>query len=175
MPTKKRVTPKEKVTHAAGPVASRPRMPAEYGIPKGNKGLLPWSHVDERMRQAKYYWICTVSPAGQPHATPVDGLWLDGQLFFGGSPKTLRSRHLAANPAVSVHLENGWDVVILEGEAHLGKADHDTAVRLAAASNEKYGYGMTAEQYETSEVHIFRPRLALAWKQFPQDVTRWKL
>jgi hypothetical protein len=26
------------------------------------------------------YWICTVSPGGYPHATPVDGLWLDGRM-----------------------------------------------------------------------------------------------
>jgi hypothetical protein len=175
MPTTKRVAGKEEAQRAAGPVAGRPRMPAEYGVPKGNKGLLPWSHVDERMSQAKYYWICTVSPAGLPHATPVDGLWLDGRLYFGGSPETRRSRNLMTNPAVSVHLENALDVVILEGEARLGKPDHDTAVRLAAASFEKYGYGMSAEQYESSEAHIFRPRLVLAWQQFPQDVTRWKL
>jgi hypothetical protein len=150
-------------------------MPAEYGVPKGNKGLLPWSHVDERMSKAKYYWICTVSPASQPHATPVDGVWLNDRLYFGGSPKTRRSRYLLTNPAVSVHLEDGLHVVIMEGEAHPGKPDHTTAVRLAAASNEKYGYGMSAEQYESSEVHIFRPRLVLAWQQFPQDVTRWRI
>lgn len=174
MPTTKRSTSQEKTTNVSGPVASRPRLPAEYGIPKSNQGLLPWSHVEERLRQAKYYWICTVSPAGQPHATPVDGLWLDGQLFFTGSAKTKRNRDLATNPAVSVHLENGLDVVILEGEARPGKPDHATAMRLAAALNEKYGYEMTAEHYETNAVHIFRPRLVLAWQQFPQDVTRWK-
>jgi hypothetical protein len=150
-------------------------MPAEYGVPKGNKGLLPWLHVDERMSKAKCYWVCTVSPAGQPHATPVDGVWLNGLLHFAGSPDTRRNRNLATHPAVSVHLEDGMNVVIMEGEAHLGKPDHDTAARLAAASNEKYGYGMSAEQYESSDVHIFRLRLVLAWQQFPQDVTRWKL
>ncbi len=70
------------------PKAGRPRIPREYGVTSDKKGLLPWSHVNERMTKAMQYWVCTVSPEGRPHATPVDGLWLDGRLYFGGSPKT---------------------------------------------------------------------------------------
>src|SRR5262245_2158881 len=66
-----------------GPKASRPHMPG-YGVPKDNKGLLPWSHLTKRMAEAQNYWICTVSPDGRPHATPVWGLWLDDRLYFGG-------------------------------------------------------------------------------------------
>lgn len=101
------------------PKASRPRIPREYGVTRDKKGLLPWSHVNERMTKAKQYWVCTVSPEGRPHATPVDGLWLDGRLYFGGSPKTRWMRNVAANPAVSIHLESASEVIILEGEAHM--------------------------------------------------------
>jgi hypothetical protein len=65
------------------PEASRPQIPAVYGVPKHNKGLLPWSHVSERIEQARVYWITTVDPDCQPYATPVDGLWLDGRLYKG--------------------------------------------------------------------------------------------
>ena len=155
--------------------ASRPKIPAEYGIPKNNKGLLPWSHVADRMTEALHYWICTVDKNGHPHVTPVDGLWLNDKLYFGGSPQTMWNRNLAANPAVSVHLDSSEDVVILQGEAHLQNPDHALAVQLSKASAEKYGYAPKPEDYESSGVHVFRPHVVFAWKQFPKDATRWQL
>src|ERR1051325_7993693 len=95
-----------------GPAASRLRLPREYGVSTAAKGLLPWSHVVERMAKAMHYWICTVDPKGRPHATPVDGLWIDDTLYFGGSRETLRHRNLCANAEVCVHLESAMDVVI---------------------------------------------------------------
>lgn len=156
------------------PTASRPIIPAEYGVPKNNKGLLPWSHVTERMSQAMHYWICTVGPDHRPHVTPVDGLWLDDQLYFGGSPQTRRNRDLAANPAVSVHLDSSEDVVIMHGNAQLQMPHHELAVRLAKASTQKYGYAPNPQSYEASGVHVFRPQVVFAWKQVPKDVTRWQ-
>jgi nitroimidazol reductase NimA-like FMN-containing flavoprotein (pyridoxamine 5'-phosphate oxidase superfamily) len=156
------------------PSVSRPKIPAEYGIPKNNKGLLSWSHVAERMTQAMHYWICTVDTKGRPHVTPVDGLWLNDRLYFGGSPQTLRNRNLAANPAVSVHLDSSDDVVILQGDASLQTPDHELAVQLSRASAEKYGYAPKPEDYQTSGVRVFRPNTVFAWKQFPKDVTRWQ-
>jgi hypothetical protein len=171
----KRASKNAPTNSAPGPRASRPQIPAVYGIPKNTKGLLPWSHVSERMAQAMCYWVCTVSPAGRPHATPVDGLWIDDRLYFGGSPDTRRHRNLAANPAVCVHLESGKDTVILHGEARAQRLDRALAVRLAQASARKYGYGQKPEAYETGGVHVFCPRVVFAWKSFPQDVTRWHL
>jgi hypothetical protein len=163
---------KSNVTNS--PTISRPKIPAEYGIPKNNKGLLDWSHVTERMTQAMHYWICTVGSDGRPHVTPVDGLWLHDKLYFGGSPQTRRSRDLAANPAVSVHLDSSDDVVILHGAAHLQTPDHELAVQLSKASVAKYGYGPNPQDYEKMGVHVFRPLTVFAWKQFPKDVTRWQ-
>ena len=96
------------------PKASRPYVEG-YGIPKNMKGALPWSFVGERMAKSKNYWICTSSPEGLPHTVPTWGVWVDDAVYFGGSPKTRWGRNLAANPAVAVHLEDGTEVVILEG------------------------------------------------------------
>jgi nitroimidazol reductase NimA-like FMN-containing flavoprotein (pyridoxamine 5'-phosphate oxidase superfamily) len=157
------------------PKVSRPQIPAVYGLPKHNKGLLPWSHVSERMAQAQVYWITTVDPGGRPHATPVDGLWLDGRLYFGGSQETRRNRNLARNPAVCVHLESGSDVVILYGEVEeLGGENHELAQRLAAAANEKYGYGGKAEAYLAGGTFALTPRKVIAWKTVFKDATRWE-
>jgi hypothetical protein len=171
----KQVSKKNQSSPMNGPTISRPKIPTEYGVPKNNKGLLAWSHVIERMTQARHYWICTVSPNGRPHATPVDGLWLNDRLYFGGSPQTRRNRNLITNPAVSVHLDSSEDVVILHGDASLHTPDQQLAVQLSKASAEKYGYAPKPEDYKTSGVQIFRPLTVFAWKQFPKDVTRWQL
>ncbi len=158
------------------PKAVRPKMPKEYGIPKDKKGLLPWSHVEERMAKARHYWIATVSSSGRPFATPIDGLWIEGKLYFGGSPETLWKRNLKANPAASLHLESPTDVVILHGDATEAPAlTPDFIAQLQAGSKEKYGYAPPAEMYQPGGVMVFEPRIAVAWSQFPKDVTRWEL
>jgi nitroimidazol reductase NimA-like FMN-containing flavoprotein (pyridoxamine 5'-phosphate oxidase superfamily) len=161
----------------AGHRAARPRFPSAYGIPKSLQGTLSWSHVSERMTEALHYWVSTVTPDGRPSATPVDGIWLDERLYFGGSTETLRHRNLTANPSACVHLESAKDVVILHGRAvELKGMSRNLAVRLSEASNKKYGYGFKPDQYEkTPGIFEFRPRRVLAWKQFPKDVTSWDL
>lgn len=170
----KKVSKKDQPNAVNNPAVSRPRIPAEYGVPKDRKGLLPWSHVTERMAHALHYWICSVGSDSRPHVTPVDGLWLDDKLYFSGSAQTRRNRNLAANPAVSIHLDSSDDVVILHGDARLQTPDHAMAFKLTKGSAEKYGYGPSPEDYEKMGIYIFHPRLVFAWKQFPRDVTRWQ-
>jgi hypothetical protein len=167
---------KQEPTHGvASPRASRPHIPADYGVPRDTKGLLPWSHVTERMAHAMHYWICTIGPDGCPHAIPVDGLWLDDLLYFGGSPLSRHNRNLAANPAVCVHLESGTDVLMLQGTADLYRPDRAGAIRLAEASAKKYGYAPKLEDDEVVGVHVFHPRVVFAWTQQLADATRWQL
>ena len=159
------------------PTADRPRIPAEYGIPTSTKGLLAWSHLEQRLIDATVYWIATSGPGGVPRVRPVDGLWHAGVLYVGGSPKTRWARDLAANPQVAVHLDDGSDAVILEGEAEQleNGVDADTAVTLANLSNAKYPqYGMTPEMYTRRGPFAIRPRLAFGWTSFPRDVTRFR-
>lgn len=174
MPSRKPITKQEPTDQPAGVRAGRLRLPAEYGVPKGRKGLLPWSHVTERMSNALHYWVCTVGPDGQPHATPVDGLWLDDRLYFGGSPQTRRNRNLAVNSAVCVHLESGDDVLILQGQARLHTLNRAVALRLVEASQQKYGYAAKPEDYEAGGVHEFRPRVVFAWTSPLKAATRWE-
>ena len=159
------------------PRADRPRMPAEYGIPRTTEGLLDWAHVDARLRAAPAYWLATAGPDGLPRVRPLDGLWHGGVLYVGGSPETRWARDLRTNARVTVHLDGTTDVVILEGEAEL--LEHgvgpELAVTLAALSNEKYPqYGMTPESYTGPGPFAIRPARAFAWTNFPKDVTRFR-
>ncbi len=158
-----------------GPRAGRPiSQGPDYGIPSGTKGLLPWSHATERLAAAHHYRISTVGLGNHPHVTSVDGVWLDDRLYFGGSPSTPRTRNLA----VSLHVGDGSDVVIVHGKAeHLGAAAHDLAVVLSEPVQAKYGYGPRPQDYDAAAngTFVVRPRLVFAWKAFPNDVTRWRL
>lgn len=73
MATTKRAPKSKPATSGGAPHASRPHSPDPvYGVPNHPKGLLPWSHVTERMTEAKCYWVCSVDSAHRPHTTPVD-------------------------------------------------------------------------------------------------------
>jgi hypothetical protein len=154
-------------------------MPDGYGVPENDEGLLPWSWAVERLEQARNYWFSTTRPDGRPHAMPAWGVWLDGVLYFEGSPATRRLRNTAANPAIVVHLESGDEVVILEGEAQpAGKPDRALAERLAAIFTAKYAathdYRPAPDQWDRGGLWALRPRVAFAWAEFPKTVTRWR-
>jgi len=165
-------------THAE-PKRSRPSMPEGYGVPEDDASLLPWSWAVERLEQARNYWFSTTRPDGRPHAMPAWAVWLDGVLYFEGSPETRRARNVAANPAIVVHLESGDEVVILEGEARAaGKPERALAERLAAAFGAKYAathdYRPAPDQWDNGGLWAVRPRVAFAWSKFPTTVTRWQ-
>ena len=65
------------MTAGAEPESSRPVMPAGYGVPESDEGLLPWSWAVERLESARNYWFGTTRPDGRPHAMPAWAVWLD--------------------------------------------------------------------------------------------------
>src|SRR5919201_2635067 len=117
------------------PRASRPLFPPSYRIPKTARGMLSWSFVEERMAKARNYWVSTTRPDGTPHVRPVDGVWVNGALCFGGAPETRWVRNLTRNPSVTVHLGSTTEVVILEGGAeYVTEAKHPLVAPLMEAS-----------------------------------------
>jgi hypothetical protein len=159
------------------PQSRRPVMPDGYGVPEISEGTLPWSFAEERLQTARNYWIGSVRPSGRPHAMPVWGVWMDQKLYMDGSPETRRSRNIASNPAVVVHLESGDQVVIVEGEAYAaGKPDPELAKRLAQAYSEKYaasGYQPEPGIWDQGGLYVVYPHTAFAWTKFPSDSTKW--
>ena len=155
------------------PTASRASLPEDYGLPPDSE-LLPWSYVDERLRAAMHYWLASVGPDGAPHARPIDGMWLDARLYFGGGADTRWVRNITANPSVTVHLPEAEQAVIIDGAVSTTKPDANLAQRLADESNRKYDYGQTAADYEGVEVFMFTPSVAFAWKTLFKDATRFR-
>src|SRR6202043_3882374 len=112
MPSRKKSTPNH------GPKSSRPHMPG-YGLPTGNKGLLPWNWADQRLKKSHNYWITTVKPDGSPHCMVVWGLWQHWRLLFSTGSKSRKARNLARNENCVVCTELANEAVIVEGIAEI--------------------------------------------------------
>jgi hypothetical protein len=146
--------------------AERPHIP-DYGIPEDTEGLMSFEDAAERLAASRNYWICTVRPDGRPHAMPVWGVWVDGHIYFGGGPDTVKARNLRANPHVVIHGESGDQVVVIEGVAEPVVGD-DEQTRVDNAYEVKY------DMRHGPVVWRVRAEKAFAWTEFPRDVTRWR-
>jgi hypothetical protein len=170
----KKPTREQRAADPPGCTAGLPHVPAMYGLRPG-KLYLPFGHAEERLTQSRNYWICTSRPDGRPHSIPVWGFWVDGALYFGTARSSRKARNLAQNAAVSIHLDSGDDVVILEGAAvEVDLTDKPTFKKLDAASRAKYK--MPLMVVPESVLYSVRPRVVLAWteKDFPNNATRWE-
>jgi Pyridoxamine 5'-phosphate oxidase len=161
------------------PRSSRPLLPEGYGVPETDEGMVPWSWATEQLTNARNYWFCTTRPDGRPHAMPAWAVWLDDSLYFDGSPETRRGRNLAQNPAITVHLESGDHVVVLEGEAlEPGKPSPELAARLVAAFEAKYAeshnYHPEPNSWDEGGLWRLQPKVAFGWTEFPKALTRWR-
>jgi hypothetical protein len=165
MPTKK---------SSGSPQPSRPHAPG-YGLPSGNKGLLPWSWAEQRLKKSHNYWITTVKPDGAPHSMVVWGLWQDGRVLFSAGGK---SRNLARNANCVVCTEHAHEAVIIEGPAEI--ADVVARRKFLPSYERKYKFdmkGMKDDILSMKEpVFAVRPRVVFGlWeKHFVGKSTRWK-
>jgi hypothetical protein len=146
---------------------TRPYVEDSYGIPEHDSGMLNWEHVVQRVAPSRNYWLSTVTPDGRPHARPVWGVWLDDHLHFGGGRGTRKAKNLDADPRVSIHLEDGWDVVIIEGRAE-EVLDTELQTRLDDVYEEKYGMRHGTPVWRVVPSRVF------AWSDFPNDTTCWR-
>jgi hypothetical protein len=169
--------PRKKINARAGAKSSRPHMPG-YGLPKGKKGLLPWSWAAQRLKISHNYWITTVKPDCSPHTMVVWGLWQDGRLLFSTGSKSRKARNLTLNKACVVCTENAHEAVIVEGIAEI--ADLRARRKFLPAYELKYKFDMKGMEQDIlsmkEPVFEVRPRVVFGlWeKYFVGKSTRWK-
>jgi hypothetical protein len=121
-------------------------------------GPLDWAWVRSQLDAAGTYWVVGRS-TGPPHPRPVWGVWHDDALHLSVGGPVLQAQ-LVADPRVTVHLESGTDVVIVEGIA----APSDPARSVAAIEryDDKYDWSYVVDDYgPLTEV---RPVTVLAWR-----------
>ena len=162
------------------PTADRPRTPGPgYGVPADLEGLIPWHDVNERLQDARNYWVATANQQARPHAVPTWGVWIDNIFYTEGGGRKIHN--LRANPAVVVHLESGDQVVIVEGTAaEISQPVRTLFERIDADYARKYGYkpsdnlsGPDDVPYPDGGLFGIQPRVVFAWTRFPADTTRF--
>ena len=153
------------------PVRTHLKLPTAYGAPS-NTPLLSWSSVVERLQRAEHYWLSTADRNAVPISRPLDGVWLDGVLYFGGDPTTRWRQNLEENPRASLFLNDAIDPVILEGSVVVQSLDSEHADLVAKSTQAKYGWG-SVEQFR-NESCVFTPLQAIAWIGLFQRATRFR-
>jgi hypothetical protein len=153
-----------------------------YGLPEGNKGLLPWSWAEQRLKKSHNYWITTIKPGtsrgkASPHTMVVWGLWQDGRFLFSTGSNSRKSRNLAKNANCIVATEHAHEAVIVEGVAEI--ADVPARRKFLPAYERKYKFDMSKMKPDIlsmkEPVFAVRSRIVFGlWeKEFVGKSTRW--
>jgi hypothetical protein len=157
------------------PKVSRPQFPKGYV--DNPASYVDWSWVAAQLTDSKNYWLCSVRPDGRPHVIPRWAVYVDGRIYYDGSPQTRHAQNIEKNSQVAVHLESGDQVVILEGTStRAGKPDPELATRLVAAYRKKYaaqGYSPEPNQWDEGGLYVFTPSQCIAWTSFMEDPTKF--
>ena len=150
-----------------------------YGLPKGTKGLLPWTWAQQRLEKSHNYWIATAKPDGSPHTMIVWGLWMDGVFLFSTGRQSRKARNLAQNRHCVVCTEQANQSVIVEGIAEeVPGVDQRRA--FLKRYERKYAFdmsGMAADILNLKEpIYAVRPVVAfgLDEKKSLNAATRWR-
>ena len=152
-----------------------------YGLPESDRGLLPWSWAEQRLKKSHNYWITTVKQDGSSHASPhtmvVWGLWQDGRLVFSTGGKSRKARNLAQNSNCVICTEHADEAVIIEGVAEM--ADVVTRRKMIPAYEKKYKWDLSTMKDDLlsmkEPVFAVCPRVVfgLYEKKFVTAATRW--
>ncbi len=157
------------------PKVTRPQFPKGYVDHPVSQ--VTWEYVEKRLSEARNYWMCSVRPDGRPHAVPRWGVFVDGKVYYDGSPETRHALNIRENPHVALHLESGDEAVILEGTARpAGRPAPELAGRIAQAYRNKYassGYAPEADQWNDGGLFVFTFHQCLAWTKFNEDPTKF--
>ncbi len=142
------------------PIETSLRM---FGAPQAAEPL-PWSWVSDQLASAGTYWVVsTAHPDPEldqwPHPRPVWGVWADCCLHLSIGSPTIR-RQMGQHPDVTVHLESGTDVVIVEGLAV--SDDRDETLRLKELYDAKYDWDYQVDPY--GMFTLVQPDVIMAWR-----------
>ena len=139
-------------------VAPRERPLRLFGA-RSDRAPLAWSWVEEQLAAAGSYWLVPRS-SGHPHPRPVWGIWHGRRLHLSvGSPSLQRA--ISRDPKVTVHLDSGTDVVLVEGTTNPAAQD-ETPSSVIEAYNTKYDWDYHVAQY--GDLTVVQPVRVLAWR-----------
>lgn len=144
-----------------------------YGVVAADEGegLLPFAWAEQRLRDARVYWLATVRPDGCPHLMPVWAVWVDGLLVFSTGRRSRKAGNLAADARCSVAVEpTQHEAVVVEGAA-AELTDPERLAGTAQVYQAKYGMDPT-----TLGEPLFAVQPATVFgfdERFERSATRW--
>jgi hypothetical protein len=154
---------------------TRPKFPTGY-VDKPI-AFVDWKWVAAQLTESKIYWLCSVYPNGRPHVVPRWGVFLDGKVYYDGSPETRHGRNIKLNSNISVHLENGTQPIILYGTSTASeKPSPELGKKLSQEYKKKYkelGYAPGPNSWDGGGLYMFTPRECIAWSKFNEDPTKF--
>jgi len=159
------------------PKATRPHMPG-YGLPKGTKGLLPWSWAEQRLKKSHNYWITTIKPDGAPHTMVVWGVWMDGGFYFSTGRQSRKAKNLKKDTRCIIATEQANQAVIVEG---IAEEVMDVALRgsFLKIYQRRYKFDMSSMEADIlslkEPIYAVRPIVVfgLDEKKSLSSATRW--
>jgi uncharacterized pyridoxamine 5'-phosphate oxidase family protein len=101
--------------------------------------------------------LATVSRDGRPLVGPVDGVFYRGSFYFGSDPESVRFRHIAARPRVSVTHLPGEEFAVTV---------HGTAVPIDLRTEAGGAFRQTL-------IEVYTPRYGDAWEAFLDSGPRY--
>ena len=144
---------------------------------RATSSVLPWRWAAERLQNAHNYWVAATRADGRPICRPLWAVWLEDGLWFTTGSQMVRS--LGQTAPVSVNLEDGNEVLILEGVA-VREAWPDDLQRFVAAYNAKYTHTATVNGDAIADAdgpigpaYRVTPRVVFGWQRDMRDPTRW--
>lgn len=152
----------------------RPNMP-HYGVTvKDTEQMLTWDWVETRMAAARNYWLCSTCPDGKPHAAPVWGAWVEGQLFTATDRHSVKARNISRDSRVVIHLESGDETVIFEGALIETVPRASLQAKIDQAYVEKYNLDPSLDEEDAVQYRL-EPQKVMAWleRDFPLTATYW--
>ncbi len=132
----------------------------------------PGAQASERLRDEQVVWLTTVTAEGQPQASPVWFLWVDGEILVFSRADTPRPRNIRGNPRVSANFDSDGDgggIISIEGEARIVR-ERAALADVPPAYVEKYAARLAANGWTMAsmladypvEIRI-RPTRIRAW------------
>ncbi len=127
--------------------------------------------ADARLRSETVIWLTTVARSGQPQSSPVWFLWDGTEFLIYGSKDGQKTRNIAANPRVGLHLDGnglGGGIVIFECTARIDREGPpaDAVPNFVAKYRELIdSYGWTTASVVRDYPHVIRvtPTRARIW------------
>lgn len=106
---------------------------ADGRLPRGDLG----ADVLERLQHERNAWLCTIRPDGSAHVTPVWFCYRSGTWWVSSDERNVKVANVAAEPRVSLALEDDTAPVVAEGTAETHRDRFPAEIVRAFAA--KYG------------------------------------